>query len=281
MLSRCGLLPDGRVYASTVPASLGAEHAGRPAVVLQVVERVPGASDQATAKQAYRLHTEGDRLYLTAATDLGLTNAVWGFLEDHLGCRFSSYAARPFSKYLGPKFEVLPQQRRLRLGKLDDLQEPAFQLRGFAYYLSLGEWLLKNRGGGPPVALHGGAVVGEGRAINERDGAELIWIPAGGFLRGSKRDDGSADERPQRKTHLDGFWIYKLPITVQQFKTFCEKSGREMPPLAWGQGMHVDPQADEGSYPMLVNWYDADAYARWASPAAPPAWPCRPTCATG
>jgi formylglycine-generating enzyme required for sulfatase activity len=110
---------------------------------------------------------------------------------------------------------------------------------------------------------------GPGRAINERDGAELVWVPAGEFLRGSKKGEGAADERPQRKVYLDGFWVYKLPVTLTQYKAFCEKAGREMPPLAWGQGMRVDEKADEGSYPMLVNWHDAAAYAKWAGGALP------------
>jgi len=143
-----------------VEIPLGAEAAGRPAIVLEVVDKVPGASDRPTAKQAYRIHAEGTRLTLTAATDLGLTYAVWGFFEDHLGCRFYSYAAKPFSSYLGPRFEVIPQQQRLRIAQIDDTQEPALRLRGFVYYLSLGEWLFKNRGGGLPVAPYGGAVTG-------------------------------------------------------------------------------------------------------------------------
>lgn len=112
-------------------------------------------------------------------------------------------------------------------------------------------------------------ITGPHRAINERDGAEIVWIPAGKFLRGNKKDEGTADERPQRKLYLDGYWIYKLPVTFKQFKAFCEAAGREMPPLPWGQGMRVDPNADEGAYPMLVNWYDAEAYAKWAGVALP------------
>ena len=107
------------------------------------------------------------------------------------------------------------------------------------------------------------------RAVNELDGAELVWIPPGEFLRGSKAGEGAADERPQRKIYLSGYWIYKYPVTLEQYKAFCHAAKREMPPLCWGQGMHVDPKADEGSYPMLVNWYDAETYAKWAGGALP------------
>ncbi len=53
--------------------------------------------------------------------------------------------------YAGPGFEVVPHHPTLTLGDLDDLQEPAFQIRGFIYNLPVTEWLLKNRGGGLPV----------------------------------------------------------------------------------------------------------------------------------
>jgi len=112
-------------------------------------------------------------------------------------------------------------------------------------------------------------VLDGGRAINQRDGAELVWIPAGEFLRGSPAGAGSADERPQRKISLDGYWVYKYPVMLKQYRAFCEATKREMPPLAWGQGMMLDPKAGEGDYPFLCNWYDAEAYAKWAGGALP------------
>jgi iron(II)-dependent oxidoreductase len=33
--------------------------------------------------------------------------------------------------------------------------------------------------------------------------------------------------------------------------------------------MRLDPKADEGDYPMLVTWYDANAYAKWAAGSLP------------
>ncbi len=107
--------------------------------------------------------------------------------------------------------------------------------------------------------------LGKGRGLNERDGAELIWIPAGEFLRGS---DKCADERPQRKVTLDGYWIYKHPVTLAQYQKFCAATGKEFKPV-WGQDMHADPRGDEGQYAVIVNWYEAEAYGRWAGAALP------------
>ena len=72
--------------------------------------------------------------------------------------------------------------------------------------------------------------------INPRDGAEMVWVPAGEFIMGTS-DEGIADivkndpkasaescedEKPQRKVHLDGFWMYKNKVTIGQYRNFCK-----------------------------------------------------------
>ena len=110
--------------------------------------------------------------------------------------------------------------------------------------------------------------LGRGRAINAIDGAELIWIPAGEFLRGSPEGKGASDERPQKKIHLDGYWIYKYPVSLAQHEKYCQAIGKEFKPT-WGQSMHAGPKAEDGKYPVLTNWYEAVDYARWAGAALP------------
>jgi formylglycine-generating enzyme required for sulfatase activity len=110
--------------------------------------------------------------------------------------------------------------------------------------------------------------LGNGRAINGRDGAELVWVPAGEFLRGSPEGKGAGDERPQKSVHLDGYWIYKTPVTVTQYLAFCAATGKEFKPT-WGQDMHAAPEGDAGAYPAQMNWYEAEAYATWAGAALP------------
>ncbi len=114
----------------------------------------------------------------------------------------------------------------------------------------------------PPAAIR---QTGLRTAINDRDGAELVWIPAGEFVRGSER---YSDERPQRKIYVDGYWIYKTPVTVAQYKKFCAETGREFKPT-WGQGMQTDPKAEDGTYPVQCNWYEAEAYAKWVGALLP------------
>ena len=58
---------------------------------------------------------------------------------------------------------------------------------------------------------------------NAKDGAPLIYIPAGKFLMGSREGEAPAepDEKPQREVYLDGYWIYKYEVSVAQYRKFC------------------------------------------------------------
>jgi formylglycine-generating enzyme required for sulfatase activity len=116
-----------------------------------------------------------------------------------------------------------------------------------------------------PATAGGGTAkikpTGPTTALNELDAAELVWIPAGKFLRGSPAGKGAGDERPQKEIALDGYWIYKTPVTLVQYKKFCAATGKKFEPT-WGQGMHAAPEGDEGQYPAQASWYEAQAYAK-------------------
>jgi sulfatase modifying factor 1 len=111
--------------------------------------------------------------------------------------------------------------------------------------------------------------IGSGTAINEIDGAEMIWIPAGKFLRGSKPGVGGSDEWPQREIELDGYWIYKVPVTLGQFKKYLAATGKKMPEMPWGQGQMLDAAVSEDNYPALLSWTEAADYANWAAAGLP------------
>ncbi|MDO8588022.1 MAG: SUMF1/EgtB/PvdO family nonheme iron enzyme [Armatimonadota bacterium] len=111
---------------------------------------------------------------------------------------------------------------------------------------------------------------------NPKDGAEMVWIPAGQFTMGSRSEQVAAflkehpewkaewfaGEKPQRKVYLDGCWIYKHEVTVAQYRRFCEETGRQMPPeQTWGW---------RNEHPVVsVGWDDAAAYAKWAGVSLP------------
>lgn len=102
------------------------------------------------------------------------------------------------------------------------------------------------------------------RCINPRDHAVMVWVPAGEFHMGSGNDDKDAfaDEKPQHRVYLDGYWIYKHDVTVADYKAFCISTSRAMPEAPpWGW---ID------SHPMVnVTWEDACAYALWAGAKLP------------
>lgn len=53
----------------------------------------------------------------------------------------------------------------------------------------------------------------------------MVWIDGVEFLMGSSDKDGSADEYPQHKVDLDGFWIDETEVTNGQFRKFVEATG--------------------------------------------------------
>src|SRR5579871_2482295 len=102
------------------------------------------------------------------------------------------------------------------------------------------------------------AALGQTRR-NPRDGATLLWIPAGPFLMGSSAGE---NEKPPHSVTLTGYWIYKTPVTLAQYRKFCSETGHAMPPApAWGW---------QDNHPMVnVTWYDARSYCDWAGVRLP------------
>jgi len=122
---------------------------------------------------------------------------------------------------------------------------------------------------------------------NFRDGAVMVWVPAGTFRMGSSVSDNlraaaqrhdwrevrdvarsglrgksNSDESPSHTVYLDGYWIYKYEVTVAQYREFCRATKRKMPLMPrWGWRDN-DPITK-------VAWNDATAYAAWAGASLP------------
>jgi serine/threonine protein kinase/formylglycine-generating enzyme required for sulfatase activity len=91
---------------------------------------------------------------------------------------------------------------------------------------------------------------------------EMVHVPAGEFLRGSREQDrhALASEKPQGQIHIDEYWIARYPVTNAHYAAFARATGRR-PPDDW-EGDQPPPGKE--SHPVVnVSWWDAVAYCRW------------------
>ena len=98
-----------------------------------------------------------------------------------------------------------------------------------------------------------------------KDGAPMVLVPAGEFVRGSPPGEGDDDEHPQKRIYLDAFYMDKYEVTTARYADFLRVSPREKPEY-WEQ---VNPNK-HGNLPVVgVNWDDARAYCEWAGKRLP------------
>ncbi len=124
--------------------------------------------------------------------------------------------------------------------------------------------------------------------INKIDGSEMVLIPAGDFIYGSREDDkiASSNEKPQKIINLPDFYIDKYPVTNSRFCIFLNKVAPGRKELekwidlngSWekdkcriklaGKKYKVEEGFD--NYPVIyVSWFGADAYAKWSKARLP------------
>ncbi len=107
--------------------------------------------------------------------------------------------------------------------------------------------------------------------INKKDGSEMTLIPSGEFLMGAgDNDEEAADsEKPQHEVHLDAYYISKYPVTVAQYREFCNDTGRQMYRTPDWRLMDYYPIAKDDHPRVTVTWDDAVDYCRWAGGRLP------------
>jgi len=120
--------------------------------------------------------------------------------------------------------------------------------------------------------------------VRPADGMEMVYVPGGTFHMGSDAGDPDAgnDEFPRHAVTLDGFWIDRTEVSNGQFAAFLnERGNREEHGAPWlelGSGYcqieHVEGEyrsriASDDRAVVMVSWYGADAYCRWAGGRLP------------
>jgi len=148
--------------------------------------------------------------------------------------------------------QTLLENERERLAPVSERNAPKLErVRGWLLASVTQGWL-------PPVdrALAGEALSALG---DPRDLNELVEVPAGPFLMGSRDDDerARADEKPQHRVTLPAFRIGRYPVTNAQYLRFVQATGRK-----WRSD--VGRQPERATCPAAyVSWHDARAYCEW------------------
>jgi len=112
--------------------------------------------------------------------------------------------------------------------------------------------------------------------INPKDGAEMVLVPAGAFKMGMDPMPMDQEQREQVNTPkhvvtLDGYWIYKYPVTVKQYKQYLEANKDRKPFQHFTGQMPPEPLWGwKDDHPMVnVTLAQAEDYAKWAGAALP------------
>lgn len=135
--------------------------------------------------------------------------------------------------------------------------------RLFAFRQEILENLSINKDVPPPMERIGINAQGFEEYLNETDGTIMVKIPAGRFIMGS--DFGQDFAAPQRSVHLNEFFIDKLPITVAEYRIFCNATDHKEP--KWKEVARMSP-TDE--HPMVgISYEDAQVYCEWSHKRLP------------
>lgn len=102
---------------------------------------------------------------------------------------------------------------------------------------------------------------------------DMVLVPAGEFIMGS--DSEFDNEQPMRKVSLKPFYIDAFEVTNAEYKKFVDATGHPVPyvnafwaePYNWRNGTYPPDKADHPV--VLVNWFDAAAFAKWAGKRLP------------
>ncbi len=93
-------------------------------------------------------------------------------------------------------------------------------------------------------------------------GIDWVRVPAGSFEMGDLFGDGYSNEKPVHEVYLDEFFLARTPVTVAQYRAYCDTNGKKMPdPPEWGWF---------DDHPIVrVSWYDAVDFCNWLGARLP------------
>ncbi len=101
------------------------------------------------------------------------------------------------------------------------------------------------------------------RVAGAVDGRSMVFVRGGVTLIGS--DVGGKDETPLHTQIVDSFYIDVYEVTNRDYLVYVMEGGGSTP-RAWKSGAFPAGKAD---HPVMVTYYEASGYARWAGKRLP------------
>ena len=98
------------------------------------------------------------------------------------------------------------------------------------------------------------------------EGREMVEIPEGPFIMGSK--DGDPDEVPERQVYLKAFYIDRKEVSQEEYARFAKMTKRPLPKIEVfedDQSKLLQPEFAA----MSMTWDEAAAYCKWAGKRLP------------
>ncbi|KPA19311.1 serine/threonine protein kinase [Candidatus Magnetomorum sp. HK-1] len=121
-------------------------------------------------------------------------------------------------------------------------------------------------------------------------GMEFVWVPKGCFMMGQTEsekkelikeigqkdyDSYYKDELPQHEVCVDGFWMGKYEVTVEEYMIFAKNNTQHMPEwlepgsdynIEEGTNDYYKKFVNEKKYPVVgVSWNNAKEMSKWLS----------------
>jgi formylglycine-generating enzyme required for sulfatase activity len=221
-----------------------------------------GLKDWSCAEEHYETSLELDAKLSTA--DLAKTRLkkakVWRLLDE---------AKATIADSKAPPEKVQSAQDTLEIANklgLDDEQRAVYQQLQEKLQAGLQPGADKAAEANSEPGQSGAApttAAGQQHEMTGKDGAPMVLVPAGEFMMGDNQ--GSDDEKPAHRVHLDAFYMDKYEVTVGQYAKFLEATGLE-PPTEWAT---MNKSQHQKRPVVYVDWSDANTYCRWAGKRLP------------
>ncbi len=117
--------------------------------------------------------------------------------------------------------------------------------------------------------------IGEVRTLAEKaqeereevyiDEVRMVLVPEGPFWMGMDEALVLEDQAPRHEVWVDAFYIDVYEVTTERYAIFLQTTDHS-PPWLWRS---VDLEIHDERPVIGVNWYDADAFCRWAGKRLP------------